>query len=234
MPSVIGTPSSQYQASSASSTFSHTVPATGARRALRVFVAAFNGGGGSITGVTYAAQAMTKVGATYGTISTEGIVEQYILVNPATGANDVVISASGSLSEILGVASGWENVNQSTPTSDSDGGTGSGATPSITLTVTGSDVGVAGVEFFSANADDPTQSDTLLAEIAATASTTGCSDQYGDGSLSWTINGGSAYAFCGMTIVHDAGGGGGSPALDDSGSFPGFEAQSNPLVISVW
>lgn len=27
---------------------------------------------------------------------------------------------------------------------------------------------------------------------------------------------------------------GGSPALDDSGSFPGFEAQSNPLVISVW
>lgn len=27
---------------------------------------------------------------------------------------------------------------------------------------------------------------------------------------------------------------GGSPALDDSGVYPGFEAQSNPLVISVW
>lgn len=29
-------------------------------------------------------------------------------------------------------------------------------------------------------------------------------------------------------------GGGASPALDDSGTFPGFEAQSNPLVISMW
>lgn len=28
--------------------------------------------------------------------------------------------------------------------------------------------------------------------------------------------------------------GGGPSALDDSSSFPGFEAQSNPLVISVW
>lgn len=31
-----------------------------------------------------------------------------------------------------------------------------------------------------------------------------------------------------------AGGGGGGAALDDSGVFPGFEAQSNPLVISMW
>lgn len=205
MPTAVGTPSAQYQASASSNTFSHTVPATGARRALRVFAAAFNGGGGSITGVTYAGVSMTKVGATFGTITSEGIAEQYILVNPSTGANNVVISASGSLSEIIGVASSWEDVDQTTPTSDSDGGTGSGAAPSISLTVTGSDVGCAGVEFFSANVDNPTQSDTLLAEIAAGAATTGVSDQYGDGTLSWTINSSSIFAYCGFTLVHDGG-----------------------------
>lgn len=37
---------------------------------------------------------------------------------------------------------------------------------------------------------------------------------------------------CAMVVWTD--GGGSSPALDDSGSFPGFEARSNPLVISIW
>lgn len=35
-------------------------------------------------------------------------------------------------------------------------------------------------------------------------------------------------------IVFDETSPGASAALDDSGTFPGFEAQSNPLVISVW
>ena len=209
MPSPIGTPSAQYVAAASSNTFAHTVPATGARRALRVFVAAYNGGGGSISGVTYAGVSMTKVGATYGAIASDGIAEQYILTNPATGSNNVVITASGSLSEIMGIASGWEDVDQTTPCINDDGGSGSSDTPSLSLTVTGSDVGVAGVEFFSANNDDPTESDTLLAEGASTPAQTGFSDQYGDGSLSWALGFTSAYAVCGCALVHDAGGGGG-------------------------
>jgi len=171
-------------------------------------VAAYNGGGGSITGVTYGGVSMTKVGSTYGAIASDGIAEQYILVDPPTGANNVVISASGSLSEIIGAASGWEDVDQTTPCIDSDGGSGSSDTPSISLTVTGSDVGVAGVEFFSANNDDPTQSDSLIAEGASTPAQTGYSDQYGDGSLSWSLGFTSAYAVCGCSLVDDPGGGG--------------------------
>lgn len=62
-------------------------------------------------------------------------------------------------------------------------------------------------------------------ETASGSSTTPSWASVSDNEEGW-----ATFAFA----VNVASGGGGSAALDDSGVFPGFEAQSNPLVISVW
>lgn len=187
--------------------YSHTVPATGARRALVVQVSAFDAGGGAVTGVTYNGVSMTKVGSTYGALGGSiGIIETYVLVNPATGANNVSIAFSaGPWTELVSVAHAWTDVNQTTPTSSSDGGSGVSASPSLSLTVTGSDVGIAGVYFYSGGVDNATESDTLLVERASSAADSGFNGQHGDGSLSWSIAGAPSYAMMGVVLAHDAG-----------------------------
>ena len=54
MPTLSGTPTLAYTTNQSSPyTYSHTVPATGARRALVVEVSAYDTGFGAVTGVTY-------------------------------------------------------------------------------------------------------------------------------------------------------------------------------------
>src|SRR5690606_5680768 len=108
------------------------------------------------------------------------------------------------------------NVNQATPTSGSNGLTSaSSGTPSVSLTVAGSNIGVAGVYFFNEANTNPTQSDTLVFEQNATATNSGFAEQYGDGTLSWTISPAATLSAAGFVLVHDGGGGG----VEEEGGF---------------
>jgi hypothetical protein len=195
-------------------TYSHTVPATGARRALIVQVGAYdNPASGAVTGVTYNGVAMTKIGSTYGALDgAVGLIETYVLVNPDTGAHDVEISFSGGpWTELDSVAHAWTDVDQTAPIASSDGGSGTGASPSLTLTVTGSNVGIGAVYFYpGGGVSDATESDTLLAERSSADGEAGFSAQYGDGSLSWSIASAPSYAAMGVVLAHDGGSVGGN------------------------
>lgn len=96
-----------------SKTFAHTVGA-GADRVLVVIAHNNSSATNSFTGATYNGVAMTRL---TGVASANGDMYDnvYVLVNPASGANNVVISSSGSIG-IIGMASSYTGVNQSNPT----------------------------------------------------------------------------------------------------------------------
>lgn len=81
-------------------TFSHTC--TGSNRIL--FVCTANNGGANVTGVTYNGVAMTNI---WGALSNGAPSKSYLwyLIAPATGANNVVVSLSASVSVIAKVVS---------------------------------------------------------------------------------------------------------------------------------
>lgn len=84
-----------------SDTFSYTC--SGTDRFLVVHCLS-NNGSNPITGVTYAGVAMTKVGSTQRS-GESFTTDTYVLKNPATGANNIVITASGSVAIVSDVIS---------------------------------------------------------------------------------------------------------------------------------
>ncbi|HXU10682.1 MAG TPA: hypothetical protein VN898_01845, partial [Candidatus Binatia bacterium] len=90
-------------------TWSHTV---GAGSGRIVVVGVSIRGNSTVTGVTYAGQALTVVG----TVSNGGSnhVEMWALVAPPAGTANVVVSLSSS-AHVVGGASSFLNVNQTTP-----------------------------------------------------------------------------------------------------------------------
>lgn len=114
------------EGSASSKTYAHTV--SGSRRYLLVFVE--RSGSDSITGVTYAGVAMTQLAK----ITTTGgaFIYAYGLANPTTGANNVVISASGAANIASGAIS-FNGVSSSTPVNATT--TASGISTTITPTV---------------------------------------------------------------------------------------------------
>ena len=206
MPTLSGTPTGQFLTGVTSNTFSFTMPATGENRAVVVNVGAFDSAANSIASVTYGGVAMTKVGATQGVMTDNGVVEQYILVDPPTGANNVVITMSGSAAdELFGSASGWVDVDQSTPAINSNNGSNDGVTnPSLSVTVDGLDVGIAFLLYFANNSATCTESDTLLHEREAVGTSSGYSAQYGDGTFGWTLSLASDNDYIGFSLVEAA------------------------------
>lgn len=96
-------------------TFAHTVQSTTGNRVLLVYVWAEDDAGGP-SGVTYAGKAMTVAGA----VATDGSVHSlslWQLANPATGANNVIISGTkvGGTSDTSAIAADFYNVHQTTP-----------------------------------------------------------------------------------------------------------------------
>lgn len=87
-------------------TFSHTC--SGSDRVL--FVAAFGDTADLVTGATYNSVAMTLVGKDI--VGIDRYVYLYVLFNPASGANNVVISASSSI-VIQGLAVSYTGADQS-------------------------------------------------------------------------------------------------------------------------
>lgn len=121
-------------ASGTSLTFSHTC--TGSNRFLIIGVFSDGASGGDVvSGVTYAGVALTRAN-TQNSAAGGNRLYTYYLVAPATGANNVVISTSSSVS-ISGFAQSYTGVAQSSPIDDSEtmADTNTTATLSFTSTV---------------------------------------------------------------------------------------------------
>lgn len=90
-------------------TWSHTC--AGGGRLLLVFMRGGNGEGDKVTGVTYAGVAMTKLGSTV-TVGggSNQVMSGYYLINPAIGANNVVVSLSSGYIQAASVS--YKNVRQ--------------------------------------------------------------------------------------------------------------------------
>lgn len=113
----------------ATSTWAHTC--TGSNRIL--FVGVTVGAGKTVSGVTYNAVAMTQVNtlALAGTTFDNGYL--FRLVAPATGANNIVVTASAD-TFIYAAATSYNNVDQTTPIDVQ--GTNSATATSLGLSLT--------------------------------------------------------------------------------------------------
>lgn len=116
--------------------FSHTT-AAGSNRAIAVGVMGFEAAGccDNFTGVTYNTVALTQQCTFQTSASTpRKIVEWWYLPANATGANTVLLSATGVLSNISGGSITGSGVNQATPLGTCANATGNSATPSEVVT----------------------------------------------------------------------------------------------------
>lgn len=105
--------STGWVAAATSLTYSHTN--AGSDRALAVGIYHFNGSG-NVSGVTYNGVSMTQLGTVVADGS-GGDVYLYGIANPATGANNIVISESASM-QIFATSVSYTGVDQSTPFPD--------------------------------------------------------------------------------------------------------------------
>ncbi len=115
-------------------TFAHT-NGSGANRILFV-CAVQNDQTKQVTGITYAGAAMTFVASTTDSAVGGRLIYLFQKVAPATGANNVVITANGSTA-IGGIASSYTGVDQSSPidVSTTQKVSASPVTTSVTTTV---------------------------------------------------------------------------------------------------
>lgn len=108
--------SSSASVGSGTLTWSHTVTALGTDKVLVVMASNRNVcTSGLLTSVTYAGVGMTRLGSAF-SVGSNTYNEMWYLVNPATGANNVVInSANGGCAVLSGIATSWTDVDQVDP-----------------------------------------------------------------------------------------------------------------------
>jgi hypothetical protein len=126
-------------------TWSHTC--TGSQLALFVAVAVGTKAPGTdadavITGVTYAGVAMTFIGRRHSNDQTAGYIELWVLVNPATGANTVSVSITGTFANttIEAGSTSFTGVDQSVPYNGFTSSVGNDTTPTISITSKAGDI----------------------------------------------------------------------------------------------
>lgn len=112
-------------------TWSHTC--TGSNRVLVVGISFYKNGNSFISGVTYNSVAMTLVPSS-GTNNGSYYVEQWYLIAPSTGANNIVVSVSGNGPfELSAGAVSWTDAHQTTPLGTAQTATGVSTAPSVTV-----------------------------------------------------------------------------------------------------
>lgn len=108
-------------------TWSHTT--SGTNRGLTVGGSYFDSDS-AITGITYAGAAMTAVASSFADNGNYS-AEHYALIAPATGANNVVITASVTMTELNGGAISFTDANQTTLVGTAVTAIGTSTTPSV-------------------------------------------------------------------------------------------------------
>lgn len=134
-------PSSAGVSSAASTTLSWSHTCTGTNRLLLVEASMSKTSDTGVTlSATYNGVAMTSVGVVHSNGSTSGFVQMFRLINPPTGANTVVVTASGGTPEdLIGGSESFTGVHQTTPLGTP--ATASGSTGNPTVNVTGTTTG---------------------------------------------------------------------------------------------
>lgn len=148
-------------ASASSLTWSHTVSNSASNLILVAAIAV--GGSGTCSGVTYAGASMTQL-----TSKAQGTETCYIFYKlaPATGANNVVASFSGSVSGI-GLAVSYSNVVQTSPFGTAATASSGSGNSSNTVTVTSTSQLVLDINY--ANGSSSTAGSLQTVETSNTA-----------------------------------------------------------------
>lgn len=184
-------------------TFSNTVPASGSNRAL--FVGCALRHVATTISATYAGVSMTVVRsdpASGANITTW----LFKLANPATGANNVVVTQTGTAANLICWAYPGLDVDQTMMTRDDDGSCSlSGTSRTVTLTTDPNDLllDVAGVTALSVNlTQDANQTDLTGLPDEQSNLTGGGSSQSGadGGDMSWSWTGSNANCLSAMSI----------------------------------
>lgn len=89
----------------------------------------------SITGITYNGVAMTNILTAQNVVLLQKL-GLYYLVAPSTGANNIVVSLSGSAASVSVSNASYTGVKQSSAIDSSNSTTGSSASPSVSTTTT--------------------------------------------------------------------------------------------------
>lgn len=198
---LVGTVSTTTANTSATPTWSHTVPA-GANRLLVVQVGlrALQ----TVTGVTYGGVALTKFGAVQYSAGNFARAEIWYLVAPAVGTANVVVTISGA--EVVEAAAlNFINVNQTTPMDGFDATSGLGGSSAAVNpdSVEGDMVidvlvkeggtlspGTGQTSRWTASADANWRAGGST-EVATTSSTT---------NMSWSLTGANAWVLAGVAV----------------------------------
>jgi hypothetical protein len=129
--------------SAATVTQSHTVGTTQGNRILVVGVSFRSAAAQSVSTITYGGQSLTRLSFT--NTGTYHRAELWYLVNPPTGANNVVVTFSASVAYIVGISS-YYNVHQTTPFGTAATATGNSTSASVAVTSAVGDLVVDVVE----------------------------------------------------------------------------------------
>jgi Concanavalin A-like lectin/glucanases superfamily len=196
---------SGYQSPASTYSWSHTC--TGSNGFLAVDVEILSVPNTTVTGITYNGVALSLIGA-QNVVAGTGRVENWGLVNPATGSNTIAVTLSASVAS-AGTAVSYTNVNQSIPTESWNGnygintGTATNSTVNVT-TVNNNDWVHAAV---ATSATSITSSQTSRNNVTGTLgsgadSDTGPITPAGSQTMTWTGEGiTSAWAVGGYGII---------------------------------
>lgn len=185
-----------HQSLGGTTTVSHTC--TGSNLALIVSIAMWNNGGtaAGCSGVTYNGTAMTKVtGSGQNSSGGKFYTEQWYLIAPSTGANNIVATVGGACDK-LGVAGvSFTGADQTNPidVNTTASGTGSSVTASLTTTAA-SEYLVDAACRLSANTATSNSGTSVLndgAVGAAMAVQYASAASSGSNSMSWTYPAGA-------------------------------------------
>lgn len=208
-------------------TFSHTT--SGSNRIL--FVAAFGPSTDILTGATYNGVSMTLIDKT--AVGGDLYIYLWYLIAPATGANNVVISASGS-AQIQGGAISYTGAKQTgQPDASNKSNTDTTGTPTISVT-TVADNSWAVLALRPSVGGTPTAGAGSTMRVAPTdgfamADSNAAITPAGSYSMTINVTGSAGNAMVIASFAPDTGGGGSRP-VRMAGPWGGYAGESGGFV----
>lgn len=214
MPTLNDTVSTALLGSVSSLTFSHTVNATGANRVLIVRPWHWDGAGPkTVSTVTYGGQALTfAAGVTAFAANNEHRNEIWYLINPPTGANNVIVTWSGSISAARAAAGAYVDTHQTTPVGTAANASGTTATPTVAVSSASGELVIDLVNFYLNTAGAVTfgagQTQEFLLNQGVSNQSGGGSSEPGAASvtMSWTLPQSEQWATLGIPLKPAAAG----------------------------
>lgn len=180
-----------------------------------LFVCVYSDLNGTITVSSVTYNAVSMGAAKWNIPETQGAgirSSGYLLVAPATGSNNVVVTLSGAADIVAASAVGVTGLHQSTPNRTAVTGESTSTNPSISVSnATNGDFVIAGICCTGTSVVAGQTSRDLLSNIAGANANLGVesADATGSQSMTYTLGtGAQIWAFGGMALIPAGGGGG--------------------------